>query len=400
MRSRILPTFSRSLEKALHRALSFAAERRQEYATLEHLLLSLTEDKDAVSVLKACSVDLDELREDLTDYVDNELANLVTDVTQEAKPTAGFQRVIQRAVIHVQSSGREEVTGANVLVAIFAERESHAAFFLQEQDMTRYDAVNYISHGIAKRPGLSDSRAVRGTEEEDHSGDDAAGSASGGGAGGGKAKKEQSALEAYCIDLNKKAENGKIDPLIGREAEVNRTIQILCRRQKNNPLLVGEPGVGKTAIAEGLARKIIKDEVPDVLKGCTVYQLDMGILLAGTRYRGDFEERLKAVMKEIEEKPGAIMFIDEIHTIIGAGATSGGAMDASNLLKPALASGTLRCIGSTTYKEYRQHFEKDRALVRRFQKIDVNEPSLPDAIAILKGLKHYYEEYHKVQYPD
>ncbi len=393
-----MPTFSRSLEKALHRALSFAAERRQEYATLEHLLLSLTEDKDAVSVLKACGVDLDELREDLTDYLDNELSNLVTDLNQEAKPTAGFQRVIQRAVIHVQSSGREEVTGANVLVAIFAERESHAAFFLQEQDMTRYDAVNYISHGIAKRPGLSESRAVRGAEEEDHSGDDHSGS--GGGNAGGKGKKEQSALEAYCVDLNKKAENGKIDPLIGREAEVNRTIQILCRRQKNNPLLVGEPGVGKTAIAEGLARKIIKDEVPDVLKGCTVYQLDMGILLAGTRYRGDFEERLKAVMKEIEAKPGAIMFIDEIHTIIGAGATSGGAMDASNLLKPALASGTLRCIGSTTYKEYRQHFEKDRALVRRFQKIDVNEPSLPDAIAILKGLKPYYEEYHKVQYTD
>ncbi len=394
-----MPTFSRSLEKALHRALSFAAERRQEYATLEHLLLSLTEDKDAVSVLKACSVDVDELREDLTDYVDNELSNLVTDVTQEAKPTAGFQRVIQRAVIHVQSSGREEVTGANVLVAIFAERESHAAFFLQEQDMTRYDAVNYISHGIAKRPGLSESRAVRGAEEEDHSADDTAGTGPGPN-GGGKAKKEQTALEAYCVDLNKKAENGKIDPLIGREAEVNRTIQILCRRQKNNPLLVGEPGVGKTAIAEGLARKIIKDEVPDVLKGCTVYQLDMGILLAGTRYRGDFEERLKAVMKEIEAKPGAIMFIDEIHTIIGAGATSGGAMDASNLLKPALASGTLRCIGSTTYKEYRQHFEKDRALVRRFQKIDVNEPSIPDAIAILKGLKPYYEEYHKVQYTD
>jgi ATP-dependent Clp protease ATP-binding subunit ClpA len=369
-----LPTFSRSLEKALHRALSFAAERRQEYATLEHLLLSLTEDKDAIAVLRACSVDLDELRDDLTDYVDNELANLISETTQEAKPTAGFQRVIQRAVIHVQSSGREEVTGANVLVAIFAERESHAAFFLQEQDMTRYDAVNYISHGIAKRPGLSESRAVRGSAEEEQSNEEAPGPAQG---SAGKGKKEQTALEAYCVDLNKKAENGKIDPLIGREA-----------------------GVGKTAIAEGLARKIIKDEVPDVLKGCTVYQLDMGVLLAGTRYRGDFEERLKAVIKEIEAKPGAIMFIDEIHTIIGAGATSGGAMDASNLLKPALASGTLRCIGSTTYKEYRQHFEKDRALVRRFQKIDVNEPSLPDAIAILKGLKPYYEEYHKVQYTD
>jgi ATP-dependent Clp protease ATP-binding subunit ClpA len=388
-----LPTFSRSLEKALHRALSFAAERRQELATLEHLLLSLTEDKDAVNVLKACSVDIEELREDLRDYIDNELSNLVVDGVPEAKPTASFSRVIQRAVIHVQSSGRDEVTGANVLVAIFAERESHAAFFLQEQDMTRYDAVNYISHGIAKRPDLSVSRSVRGAEEEHEN--EAPHQQ-----GNNKGKKEQSALEAYCIDLNKKAENGKIDPLIGREAEVNRTIQILCRRQKNNPLFVGDPGVGKTAIAEGLARKIIKHEVPEVLKDCTVYQLDMGVLLAGTRYRGDFEERLKAVIKEIEAKPGAIMFIDEIHTIIGAGATSGGSMDASNLLKPALASGTLRCIGSTTYKEYRQHFEKDRALVRRFQKIDVNEPSLPDAIEILKGLKPYYEEFHKVQYTD
>ena len=391
-----MPTFSRSLEKALHRALSLAAERRQEYATLEHLLLSLTDDKDAIAVMRACSVDIDELKDDLSDYIDSELSNLVSDQTQEAKPTAGFQRVIQRAVIHVQSSGREEVTGANVLVAIFAERESHAAFFLQEQDMTRYDAVNYISHGIAKRPGSTETRAVRGADEGDSEPEENAP----GGSNGPKKKSEQSALDAYCVDLNKKAESGKIDPLIGREQEVNRTIQILCRRQKNNPLLVGEPGVGKTAIAEGLARKIVKDEVPDVLKGCTVYLLDMGTLLAGTRYRGDFEERLKAVMKEIEAKPGSIMFIDEIHTIIGAGATSGGAMDASNLLKPALASGTLRCIGSTTYKEYRQHFEKDRALVRRFQKIDVNEPSLPDAIAILKGLKPYYEEFHKVHYTD
>jgi ATP-dependent Clp protease ATP-binding subunit ClpA len=387
-----LPTFSRSLEKAIHRALALASERKQEMATLEHLLLSLTEDKDAVAVLKACSVDIEELREDLTDYIDNELTNLVLETAQETKPTVSFQRVIQRAVIHVQSSGRDEVTGANVLVAIFAERESHAAFFLQEQDMTRYDAVNYISHGIAKRPDLSVAKSVRGAEEEEHE--------SSTGQSNGKAKKEQSALEAYCVDLNKKAENGKIDPLIGREAEVNRTIQILCRRQKNNPLFVGDPGVGKTAIAEGLARKIVKNEVPAVLKDCTVYLLDMGALLAGTRYRGDFEERLKAVIKEIESKSGAIMFIDEIHTIIGAGATSGGAMDASNLLKPALASGALRCIGSTTYKEYRQHFEKDRALVRRFQKIDVNEPSLPDAIAILKGLKPYYEDFHKVQYTD
>jgi ATP-dependent Clp protease ATP-binding subunit ClpA len=389
-----VPTFSRSLEKALHRALALAASRRQELATLEHLLLSLTEDKDAIGVMQACGVDIEELKLSLVEYVDGELANLVTDNVIEAKPTASFQRVIQRAVIHVQSSGREEVTGANVLVAIFAERESHAAFFLQEQDMTRYDAVNYISHGIAKKAGLSESRAVRGTEEE-HAGDEA-------NAGGNpnSKKKQESALEAYCVDLNKKAGEGKIDPLIGREAEVNRTIQILCRRNKNNPLFVGDPGVGKTAIAEGLARKITKGEVPAVLKDCTVYSLDMGTLLAGTRYRGDFEERLKAVMKEIEQKPGAILFIDEIHTVIGAGATSGGAMDASNLLKPALAGGALRCIGSTTYKEYRQHFEKDRALVRRFQKIDVNEPSIPDAIAIMKGLKPYYEEFHKVSYTD
>ncbi len=391
-----MPTFSRSLEKALHRALAHAASRKQELATLEHLLLSLTDDKDAIGVMKACGVNIEELKESLNDYVDNELANLVTDNVTEAKPTASFQRVIQRAVIHVQSSGREEVTGANVLVAIFAERESHAAFFLQEQDMTRYDAVNYISHGIAKKPGLSENREVRGMadNESENSGDESAT----GGAGG--KKKAESALEAYCIDLNKKAGEGKIDPLIGREAEVNRTIQILCRRNKNNPLFVGEPGVGKTAIAEGLARKIIKGEVPEVLKDCVIYSLDMGTLLAGTRYRGDFEERLKAVMKEIESKPGSILFIDEIHTVIGAGATSGGAMDASNLLKPALAGGALRCIGSTTYKEYRQHFEKDRALVRRFQKIDVNEPSIPDAIAIMKGLKPYYEEFHKVKYTD
>ncbi len=390
-----MPTFSRSLEKSLHRALADATERHQEYATLEHLLLALLEDKDAQSVLRACNVDMDELRENLNDHIDGEMQNLVNDTSKEAKPTAGFQRVIQRAVIHVQSSGREEVTGANVLVAIFAERESHAAFFLQEQDMTRYDAVNYISHGVAKRPGSSETRAVRGASQADGEGEEQAPPNS------SKAKKgEQSALEAYCVDLNKKARDGRIDPLIGRMNEVNRTIQILCRRQKNNPLFVGDPGVGKTAIAEGLARKIINSDVPEVLRGCTVYQLDMGTLLAGTRYRGDFEERLKAVMKEIEAKPGSILFIDEIHTVIGAGATSGGAMDASNLLKPALASGVLRCIGSTTYKEYRQHFEKDRALVRRFQKIDVNEPSIPDTIEILKGLKPYYEEFHKVKFSD
>ncbi|CAN5159977.1 ATP-dependent Clp protease ATP-binding subunit ClpA [soil metagenome] len=389
-----MPTFSRSLEKALHRALAIANERSHEYATLEHLLLALTDDKDAAAVMRACTVDLEVLRSNLEAYIDHDLANLIVDGLKDSKPTAGFQRVIQRAVIHVQSSGREEVTGANVLVAIFAERESHAAFFLQEQDMTRYDAVNYISHGVAKRASLSEARPVRGANPEQP------------GPGGepeqpeGKKKGEADALEAYCVDLNKKAAAGRIDPLIGRETEVNRTIQILCRRQKNNPLFVGDPGVGKTAIAEGLARRIINGDVPDVLKDCTIYQLDMGTLLAGTRYRGDFEERLKAVIKEIERQPGAIMFIDEIHTVIGAGATSGGAMDASNLLKPALAGGNLRCIGSTTYKEYRQHFEKDRALVRRFQKIDVNEPSIEDAVLILKGLKPYYEEFHKVRYTD
>ena len=391
-----MPTFSRSLEKALHRALALANERRHEYATLEHLLLSLTEDKDAMAVMKACNVDIDVLRRNLEAYIDTELANMITAEREESKPTAGFQRVIQRAVIHVQSSGREEVTGANVLIAIFAERESHAAYFLQEQDMTRYDAVNFISHGIAKRPGLSETRPVRGVDQDQQSG----GSDNEDRDGGAKKKGEADALDAYCVNLNKKAGEGKIDPLIGRETEVNRTIQILCRRQKNNPLFVGDPGVGKTAIAEGLARKIINGDVPEVLRDCTVYQLDMGALLAGTRYRGDFEERLKAVIREIEARPGAIMFIDEIHTVIGAGATSGGAMDASNLLKPALAGGALRCIGSTTYKEYRQHFEKDRALVRRFQKIDVNEPSIPDAIAILKGLKPYYEDFHKVTFTD
>ncbi|MGL5363461.1 MAG: ATP-dependent Clp protease ATP-binding subunit ClpA [Bosea sp. (in: a-proteobacteria)] len=392
-----MPSFSRSLEQALHRALALANERKHEFATLEHLLLALVDDQDAAAVMRACNVDTEVIRRNLAEYVNVELANLITDTTDEAKPTAGFQRVIQRAVIHVQSSGREEVTGANVLVAIFAERESHAAYFLQEQDMTRYDAVNYISHGIAKRPGAGETRPVRGADDEPEAPREQRQDNAQEGDKDSKKKKE-SALDAYCTNLNKKAKDGRIDPLIGREAEVQRTIQILCRRQKNNPLLVGEPGVGKTAIAEGLARKIITNEVPEVLADATVFSLDMGVLLAGTRYRGDFEERLKQVMKEIEAHPKAVLFIDEIHTVIGAGATSGGAMDASNLLKPALAAGTLRCIGSTTYKEYRQHFEKDRALVRRFQKIDVNEPSIPDAIEILKGLKPYFEEFHKLRY--
>ncbi|MBJ3776467.1 ATP-dependent Clp protease ATP-binding subunit ClpA [Acuticoccus mangrovi] len=381
-----MPSFSRSLEKALHQALASANERRQEYATLEHLLLALVDDQDAAAVMKACSVDLDRLRRDLSEYIDAELDNLVVDGDDDSKPTASFQRVIQRAVIHVQSSGREEVTGANVLVAIFAERESHAAYFLQEQEMTRYDAVNYISHGIAKRAGMGERAREEGDEDAPAE------------EGGATTKRKTDALEAYCINLNEKAKKGKVDPLIGRDNEVRRTIQVLCRRQKNNPLFVGDPGVGKTAIAEGLAKRIVDGEVPEVLEDSTIFALDMGALLAGTRYRGDFEERLKQVVKEIEEYPGAIMFIDEIHTVIGAGATSGGAMDASNLLKPALSSGAIKCIGSTTYKEYRQFFEKDRALVRRFQKIDVAEPTVDDAIEILKGLKPHYEAYHSIKF--
>ena len=375
---------SRNLEKSLHRALAHANERRHEYATLEHLLLALVEDQDAISVLRACGVDLDRLRRDVGDYVDNELDMLVSDSLEDPKPTAGFQRVLQRAAIHVQSSGREEVTGANVIVAMFSERESHAVYFLQEQDMTRFDAVNYISHGVAKVPGFGESKTVGGADEET--------------AAEKVNKKGTDALDAYCVNLNRKARAGKIDPLIGRADEIERTIQILCRRTKNNPLYVGDPGVGKTAIAEGLALRIVDGDVPEVLKEATIFALDMGALLAGTRYRGDFEERLKAVVGELEETDGGILFIDEIHTVIGAGATSGGAMDASNLLKPALQSGTLRCIGSTTYKEYRNHFEKDRALVRRFQKIDINEPSVEDTVKILRGLKPYYEKHHKVRY--
>ncbi|MBZ0162391.1 MAG: ATP-dependent Clp protease ATP-binding subunit ClpA [Notoacmeibacter sp.] len=387
-----MPAFSQSLERALHQALTLANERHHEYATLEHLLLALVDDQDAAAVMRACNVDLDELRRTITHYLDTELDNLVTGYDEDSKPTAGFQRVIQRAVIHVQSSGREEVSGANVLVAIFAERESHAAYFLQEQQMTRYDAVNYISHGIAKRPGAAQSRPPRGAQEDEP------GPQHGEHEESSPKKKQQDALTAYCVNLNEKARAGKIDPLIGRESEINRTIQVLCRRSKNNPLYVGDPGVGKTAIAEGLAKRIVEGDVPEVLADATIFALDMGALLAGTRYRGDFEERLKQVVKELEEYPGAVMFIDEIHTVIGAGATSGGAMDASNLLKPALSSGTIRCIGSTTYKEFRQFFEKDRALVRRFQKIDVNEPSIDDAIEIMRGLKPYFEEFHKVKY--
>ena len=374
---------SANLEQSLHRALAHANERQHEYATLEHLLLALVEDQDAIAVLRACGVDPDALAEDLENYLDNEAQGLIVDGLADAKPTAGFQRVLQRAAMHVQSAGRSEVTGANVLVAMFAERESHAVYFLQQQEMSRYDAVSYISHGISKVPGEEQQRTVRGADDDDEEPTVAT---------------DDEALDAYCVNLNKKAKEGLIDPLVGRESEVERTIQVLCRRTKNNPLYVGDAGVGKTAIAEGLARRITLREVPEVLYDATIYALDMGALLAGTRYRGDFEERIKAVMTALERMDGAILFIDEIHTVIGAGATSGGSLDASNLLKPALAGGKLRCIGSTTYKEYRNYFEKDRALARRFQKIDINEPSVEDTIKILHGLKPYYEDHHKVRY--
>ncbi len=388
-----MPSFSKTLEDAIHAALAIANSRRHELATLEHLLLALIDEPDAAKVMQACSVDLDDLRKTLNDFIEDDLSTLVTEIDgSEAVPTAAFQRVIQRAAIHVQSSGRTEVTGANVLVAIFAERESNAAYFLQAQDMTRYDAVNFIAHGVAKDPSYGESRSISGAPEfeEDSSTN----------SGGPEEDAKESALAKYCVDLNAKAVKGDVDPLIGRDHEVERCIQVLCRRRKNNPLLVGDPGVGKTAIAEGLAKKIVEGQTPEVLAGATIYSLDMGALLAGTRYRGDFEERLKAVVTELEEHEDGILFIDEIHTVIGAGATSGGAMDASNLLKPALQGGKLRCMGSTTYKEFRQHFEKDRALSRRFQKIDVVEPSVEDSVKILLGLKPYFEDHHSVTYTD
>jgi len=383
-----VPSFSNTLEQAIHSALALANARQHELATLEHLLLSLLDEPDAAQVMQACDVNLEELRTTLTAFLEDDLSTLVTDIEgSEAVPTAAFQRVIQRAAIHVQSSGRTEVTGANVLVAIFAERESNAAYFLLEQEMTRYDAVNYIAHGVAKDPSFGENRSVSGASDIDAEVTNEDGT-----------EAKESALAKYCVDLNTKAREGDVDPLIGRGHEVERCIQVLCRRRKNNPLLVGDPGVGKTAIAEGLARKIVTGDTPEVLSKTTIFSLDLGALLAGTRYRGDFEERLKAVVNELEAHPDAVLFIDEIHTVIGAGATSGGAMDASNLLKPALQGGKLRCMGSTTYKEFRQHFEKDRALSRRFQKIDVNEPSVEDAVKILRGLKPYFEEHHDIRY--
>ena len=382
-----MPSFARELEATLHNALGSAATRRHEYATLEHLLFALIDDTHAQAVMLSCGVTLDDLRGTVTHYLDTELESLKTQVNTDPSPTSGFQRVIQRAILHVQSSGKDEVTGANVLVALFSERESYAVYFLQQQDMTRLDAVSFISHGLAKSiEGPAEAKPPEGNEEREEKKQPE-----------GKGKPE-SALKQFCVNLNEKAKKGKVDPLIGRGPEVDRTVQILCRRSKNNPLYVGEPGVGKTAIAEGLARKIIEGNVPDVLLPAVIYSLDMGALLAGTRYRGDFEERLKAVVNELEKLPDAVLFIDEIHTVIGAGATSGGAMDASNLLKPALSGGTIRCIGSTTYKEFRNHFEKDRALLRRFQKIDVNEPTIEDTIKILNGLRSAFEDHHKVKY--
>ncbi len=382
-----MPTFGESLEKTLHNALTHAADRSHEYATLEHLLLAMIDDSDAAEVMQACGVNLGELGDTVRQYLDTELNSLKVERRTDPAPTSGFQRVVQRAILHVQSSGKNEVTGANVLVALFSERDSYAVYFLQQQDMSRLDAVSFISHGVGKGGQTSEARTPRGAEEPQPEEKAEA-----------KTQKKETALDQFTVNLNDKARAGRVDPLIGRGPEVDRTVQILCRRSKNNPLYVGDPGVGKTAIAEGLARKIIEGDVPEVLLPAVIYSLDMGALLAGTRYRGDFEERLKQVVSELEKMPDAILFIDEIHTVIGAGATSGGAMDASNLLKPALSGGTIRCIGSTTYKEFRNPYDKDRALLRRFQKIDVNEPTVEDAIKILKGLRSAFEDHHKVKY--
>ena len=373
---------SSNLEKTLGNSYQLAASKKQEFVTLEHLLFCLIEDKDALSVLNACGVDIVLLRKKLDDFISNELKNLQETFNGEPKLTISFQRVLQRAAIHVQSSGREEVTGANMLVAMFSEKESYAVYFLGQQKMSRLDAVQYISHGIAKVKEGGENHI----DQEDYID------------GSSMEKNTRKALDEFCINLNTKAEEGGIDKLIGRKNEVDRTIQILCRRQKNNPLFVGDPGVGKTAIAEGLAKKIVEKNVPDIILDAVIYSLDMGSLLAGTRYRGDFEERLKAVLNELRKEKKAILFIDEIHTVIGAGATSGGSMDASNILKPSLGNGALRCIGSTTYKEFTNYFEKDRALARRFQKIDIKEPTKDEAIKILKGLKNYYEKHHGIKY--
>lgn len=377
-----MATFTKTLEKAISQAFKIASEKKHQYVTLEHLLLSLTDEPDALNVMKACSVDTALLKENLEFYIDNELDNIINSEKEaEPQPTAGFQRVIQRSIVHVQSSGKNEVTGANILVSLFAERESHATYFLQEQEVTRYDVVNFISHGITKIDNFSYTDHFNPSHKTSNS-------------------VKNSALDTYCINLIQKAEKNNIDALVGRAQEIERITQILCRRTKNNPLLVGDPGVGKTAIVEGLANKIFHNQVPDVLKDNVIYSLDMGVLIAGTRYRGDFEERLKAIINEIERNKKFILFIDEIHSLIGTGSTSGNSMDAANMLKPALQSGQIRCVGSTTFVEYRQHFEKDRALQRRFQKIDVAEPTVEEAYKIMYGLKNKYESFHKVKYSD
>jgi ATP-dependent Clp protease ATP-binding subunit ClpA len=373
--------FSKDLELSISQCYREARERRHEFMTVEHLLLALLDNPTAVAVLKACGGSIDRLRKELTGVIAETVPVLPPNDERDTQPTLGFQRVLQRAVYHVQSSGRKEVTGANVLVAIFGEKDSHAVYFLSQQEIGRLDVVNYISHGVAKisQDPPAQEQSTRAEGEAD-------------------VEAKSSALAEFAQDLNELARQGRIDPLIGRADEIERTIQVLCRRRKNNPLFVGEAGVGKTALAEGLARRIVEGEVPDLLKPCTIYALDLGALVAGTKYRGDFEKRLKAVIAELKEKPDAILFIDEIHTIIGAGSASGGTMDASNLIKPVLASGDLRCIGSTTYQEFRGIFEKDRALTRRFQKIDIGEPSLAEALEILKGLKSRFEEHHAVEY--
>ncbi len=372
---------SKELEASLNVAFSVARNKRHEYITVEHLLLALLDNSSANTVLKACGTDLQRLKNELSEFLEENTPVFSENINAEVQPTLGFQRVLQRAVFHVQSSGKKEVTGANVLVAIYGEQESQAVYLLHQQDISRLDIVNFVSHGISKVPDENGE-----SHEAEHSEEAPAENV------------EKQPLEHFATNLNMRALQNKIDPLIGRDKEIERTVQILCRRRKNNPLLVGEAGVGKTAIAEGLAKKIVDGEVPDILSGCTIYSLDLGALVAGTKYRGDFEKRLKGVLRQLQKDPGAILFIDEIHTLIGAGSASGGVMDASNLIKPLLASGEIKCIGSTTYQEFRGIFEKDRALTRRFQKIDVEEPSVPDTVEILKGLKRYFEEHHNVKY--
>ena len=388
-----MPSFSKNLEQAIHGSVEIAQIHRHEYITLDHLLLALTSDPDASKVLCACDIDLEVLKRTVEDYFKKNAGELEarSDESGGAVPTKGFQRVLQRAMTHVNSSRKEgEVTGANVLVALFGEGDSNAVEILKSLGMTRYDAVKFIAHGIAKNPQYQESRNVVGAKEQLESGQKK----------NRDGKSGPAALDQFCVDLNKKAKRGNIDPLVGRETELARCCKILLRRNKNNPLLVGDPGVGKTAIVEGIAKQIVEGQAPEPLAKSVVYSLEMGTVLAGTRYRGDFEERLNSVISELEEKPGAILFIDEIHTVVGAGATSGGSMDASNLLKPALQNGNLRCLGSTTHKEYRQYFEKDRALSRRFQKIDVNEPTAEETIKIIKGLAPRFEVHHEVKYTD